>query len=335
MGKTASVALRVLLAFVAAVGALLAAFFWGLFYAYGYNAWLGLAAAIFSVPPLGALWLYYAAKRAGQPEPRPGREGPGAPAPPAAVPEAISPEGLLAAIISEAGAGEKARADLQAFLDECRATGMDDRDTREALLAFARGYFGSDVPSPPPLWVDLAKLLFVCVLLFAVVAVPTIYVLWRWGLLRGLHRPPWTYVVSAAALLVTGWLVVRFVGWLRSASAERPRLGGLTRFFGNSAIVALVTMFVLLVLLFLQAKGVIRFPGRPPWTAAFMAMVGVCWTYLSLLFLLLPRRVLQEDPFLSGILRHLGVKSFIGLRTAAAVFLLVPATVCYLLLTSP
>jgi hypothetical protein len=174
-----------------------------------------------------------------------------------------------------------------------------------------------------------------CVLLFAAVAVPIIYLLWRCGLLRGLNRPPWSYAVWAVTLLVAGWLAVRFVGWLRSASVKRPRLGRLTRFFGNSAIVALVTMFVLLVLLALQAKGVIRFPGRPPWRAAFMVMAGACWTYLSLLFLLLPRRLLQEDPFLSGILRYLGVKSFIGLRVAAAVFLLVPATVCYLVLTSP
>ncbi len=333
MKQAASVELRVLLACIAAVGTLIAGFLWGLFVELQYNPWTCVAAVVFSIPPAAAVWLYYKLKRAEPPKPPRGTELFPEPGPPAAAPAVESPDKLLARMVKDAGGGEKAKADLQAFLDECRGSGMDDGDASEALVAFARGYFGPALPPAPPFtWVHVFKLL--CLFFAPFVLTGAIVVL-------ALTRPEWLFgcgdrssgwIMRALGPVLGIFLVLSFVCWLRSASARRKRLSGFVRFFGNSAIAALVTMAVSLVLPGLQGNGVLRLAGRLPSAEVCIVVAGICWTYLSLLFLLLPRRVLLDDPFFSGILRFLRVKSFVGLRLAAVVFLLVPAAGLYVYL---
>jgi len=334
MKRAASVRVRILLALAAAVGALFAAFLWGLFCAFGNDPWLALVAAIFSVPPLAAVWLYYRLKRAEVPQPRREAELFPAARPPAPMSRVESPDALLDRIIKDAGADEKARADLQAFLDECRAAGMDDRDASDALLAFARGYFGPALPSAAPSGGrSLAALLSPFAVPLLVLAGFVVIALARLDWLPGPGRPWPGWAVAAITLALAVFLVVSFVCWLRWASARRAREAGLERLFGNTAIGALVTMIVCVVLAGLAGKGVVRLPGDLPWQAGFLVAAGICWTYLSLLYLLLPRQVILDDPFLAAIPRHLRVRSFVGLRFAAAVFVLLPVTfVCMYLL---
>ncbi len=60
----------------------------------------------------------------------------------------------------------------------------------------------------------------------------------------------------------------------------------------------------------------------------------VAITYLSLLLLLLPRRVFEADPVLRAMLKWLQVKSYLGLRLAAVVFLAVMAMGAYVFLAT-